>query len=60
VRYPLVVNGVQVCEYRADFVYFDRAKGAVSVVDVKGYRTAEYRIKKALMLAVHGIAIVEV
>ena len=44
--------------YKADFCYYDY-KG-YHVEDVKGTRTKEYRIKKKLMLHVHGIWIEEV
>jgi hypothetical protein len=60
VAYPLAVNGVVVCRYVADFVYHDTAAGAEAVVDVKGVKTAVYKIKKKLMLAVYGIQVKEV
>jgi len=41
--------------YRADFVYSDVRLGAVVVEDVKGVETPEFRIKRHLMLSVHGI-----
>lgn len=47
------------CFYRADFVYFDKA-GKVVVEDTKGVRTEAYKIKRKLMLQVHGIRIREV
>lgn len=47
------------CSYYADFVYRDR-DGAEIVEDAKGYRTETYRIKRKLMLHVHGVRIVEV
>lgn len=46
------------CCYRADFVYNDK-KGNLIVEDTKGVRTADYKIKKKLMLFVHGIRIKE-
>lgn len=46
------------CAYVADFVY-DKDGGTV-VEDTKGFRTPEYRIKRKLMLQVHGISIVEI
>lgn len=57
VRYPLVVNGVHVCTYIADFVYDD--KGQRIVEDAKGFATYHYKIKRALMKAVYGIDIRE-
>lgn len=45
------------CSYYADFVY---TKDGVTVVeDTKGMRTPEYKIKRKLMLRVHGIKITE-
>lgn len=46
------------CSYYADFVY-DK-NGLTIVEDTKGFRTPEYRIKRKLMLHVHGISIVEI
>ena len=56
------VRGVVVerpCDYIADFrvTYFD---GRVEVIDVKGFKTKDYIIKRKLMRHVHGIAIREV
>lgn len=46
------------CSYYADFVY---DKDGVTVVeDTKGFRTPEYRLKRKLMLRVHGISIKEI
>lgn len=45
------------CAYYADFVY-DR-DGVTVVEDTKGFRTPEYKIKRKLMLRVHGISITE-
>ena len=47
------------CSYYADFVYRDK-NGNLVVEDTKGVRTSEYRLKKKLMLQVHGIHIKEV
>lgn len=60
VPYPIVVNGVEVCKYVADFVYV--RDGAEVVEDTKSEYTAKlplYRLKKKLVQAVHGIEIVE-
>lgn len=45
--------------YVADFVYTD-SDGKEVVVDVKGYRTRDYTLKKKMMLAFNGIKISEV
>lgn len=46
------------CTYIADFVY--KKDGQTVVEDAKGHKTEVYRIKKKLMLYVHGIRITEV
>jgi len=45
------------CSYYADFVY--ERDGKTVVEDTKGIRTPEYKIKRKLMLQVHGVSIVE-
>lgn len=51
------VNGVEICKYVADFAYIDNGKRIVE--DVKGMRTATYRIKRKLMKAIYGIEVLE-
>lgn len=46
------------CSYYADFVYLDK-NGNVVVEDRKGIRTEAYKIKRKLMLHIHGIRIKE-
>lgn len=53
------VDSNRAIKYVADFEYFTSA-GERKIVDVKGFKTRDYLIKKALMMAVHGIKIVEV
>jgi hypothetical protein len=60
VRFPLVVNGVPVTTYIADFRHRVVATGEIVVSDFKGFLTPEYKIKRALMLAIHGITITEI
>lgn len=59
--FDLVVNGLLVCRYVADFRYRETATGKVVVEDVKSTptRTPEYRIKRKLMAACHGIEVLE-
>ena len=59
VKYPLVVNGVKICDYIADFTYTDFRTMHTIVEDVKGKKIQPYPIKKLLMKAVHGITILE-
>ena len=56
--YQCTVNGVKVCKYVADFKYTTRG-GKEITEDVKGYRTALYRIKRKLVMACFGIEILE-
>lgn len=58
VRFPIEVNGHHICTYVADFCYKNK-HGEDVVEDRKGFRTDVFKLKKALMLAVHGINVVE-
>lgn len=56
-------KAVRAVTYVADFVYEEvdlRGHWSLVVEDVKGVRTDAYRIKRKLMLQVHGIDIREV
>ena len=62
VPFPLVVNGITVATYIADWTYaeWQPTKGWVQVVhDQKGVKTQAYVLKKALMWACHGVRIRE-
>ncbi len=56
VKYPIVINGVKVCNYIADFTYLDQ-EGKLIVEDFKGVITGLFTLKKKLMKAVNGIDI---
>jgi hypothetical protein len=60
--YRLEVNGVHICDYEADFRYFCTERERLVVEDVKSRptRTAAYRMKRKLMLAIFGVVIDEV
>jgi Protein of unknown function (DUF1064) len=60
-EFPLVVNGIKIGKYIADFSYTDQT-GRHVVEDVKSpaTRTREFIIKKKLVLALHGIDVIEV
>lgn len=58
VPYNLEVNGMLVTKYIADFTYVHVANGFI-VEDAKGFKTPEYKIKRNLMEAVHGIILYE-
>jgi len=57
VPFELRVKGVLICRYRADFVYVENGERVVE--DTKGFNTREYKMKRSLMLACHGITIRE-
>ena len=61
-RYPLTLNGVKLATYVADFRYRRVVSGEIVVEDVKSKPTITdvYRLKKKLMLAIHGIELNEV
>ena len=46
--------------YRADFSYFSTEDDKLHVVDVKGYRTEVYRIKKKMFEYKYGIELEEI
>lgn len=47
-------------KYIADFVYFDLEQNKTIIVDVKGFRTAEYKKKKKIVECIFEIKITEV
>lgn len=59
VKYELIPKqeGERACYYIADFVYYEGGQKVVE--DCKGMKTDVYKIKKKLMLWVHGIRIRE-
>lgn len=59
VKYELIPPqaGERACTYIADFTYMEGGK--LVVEDVKGMKTDVYKIKRKLMLWVHGIKIRE-
>lgn len=57
VKMSIDVNGVHICKYIADFVYFENGEKVVE--DAKGVKTAIYRQKKKLIKAIYGIDIRE-
>lgn len=73
VFYDLIVNDVLITRYKADAVFvaledFDISTldgprrifaGEKVVCDPKGHKTEMYKIKKKLMLALHGVEIIE-
>jgi hypothetical protein len=57
VRYPLVVNGILICTYVADYVYREVATNRELIIDVKGVETVLFRQKRKLLRALYGLEI---
>lgn len=55
-RYPIKIMGQKVCTYIGDFEYLDR-RLVRHVEDVKGFETAEFKLKKKLVRIVLNIDI---
>lgn len=58
VPFAIVVNGVKICDYEADFVYTENGQQVVE--DVKGHVTDVYKLKRKMMRAVFGVAVREI
>lgn len=56
--FKIEINGRKICTYRADFK-ITYADGHEEIEDVKGVRTAVYRLKKKMVEAIYGIEIKE-
>lgn len=54
---PLRFPSKRTAVYVADFVYFDIPKGVEVIEDSKGFETAEFKLKRAI-LAAQGITVV--
>ena len=53
VRFDLIVNGIKICSYVADFTY--QLKDGTKVIDeTKGYHTDVFRLKWKLLQALYG------
>lgn len=55
--YDLIVNGVLVARYRADFTFYDRLLRNRRIIDVKGVETRDFKMKRKLMKACFGLDI---
>tara|TARA_R110000824_G_scaffold352968_1_gene540110 strand:+ start:403 stop:723 length:321 start_codon:yes stop_codon:yes gene_type:complete len=56
IPFPCIVNDKKICSYKADFAYIQDGKRVVE--DVKGFVTRDFRLKKKLVEALHGIEVV--
>lgn len=55
--YAFTYEGKLICTYRADFVFDDLHENRHRVVDVKGFQTPEFKLKKKMMWAWYGIEV---
>lgn len=58
-RWELFVNEQLICNYESDFDYLSAVFGYRKVEDTKGVRTAVFKLKKKLMMAIYGIEVIE-
>jgi hypothetical protein len=56
--FSLDVNDKHICKYLADFIVLYKS-GKVEIIDVKGFRTEEYKLKKKLFEAIYNQEIIE-
>ena len=56
-KYCIHIENDKICDYIADFAYIENRHHIVE--DVKGIKTAVYRLKKKLLRAIYGIDIRE-
>lgn len=56
--FKLIVDGIIIGHYRADFAYF--MEGERVIEDVKGFKTPTYRLKKRFVEALYKVKIVEI
>ena len=60
IKYELSINDVKICDYVADFRYLLEEENGLSklvIEDAKGILTPEFKLKKKMMKAIHGIDI---
>lgn len=55
VKYSIDINDMHICNYIADFEYLDHATGGYITEDYKGMDTPNSRLKRKLVLAIHGV-----
>lgn len=58
-KFPLIVAGVTVGNYIADFKYY-LSDGELVVDEVKGFKTPIYRLKKRIVEAFYGFKVTEI
>jgi hypothetical protein len=55
--FPIIINDIKVFTYKCDFRYVEN--GEIIIEDVKGFKTAIYKLKKKCVEAQYGIKIRE-
>ena len=62
VKFPGAARATPACKYIADFVYLEPSGSCLRTVieDVKGMRTAIYKLKKHALKALHGLDVREI
>jgi len=56
-KFDLVINGIKIGFYKADFKYTHEGKEVIE--DVKGMKTPVYNLKKKMIKAIYGFDIFE-
>lgn len=59
-KFSINLEGRHICDYFADFRYYDCDKEEIIIEDVKGMATDVYKLKKKLVEAVYKIKITEI
>lgn len=61
-RYEIVVNGIYIGRYRADFRFINSRDGKTTIEDVKSKatKTEAYKLRKKIVEAIYGISVNEV
>lgn len=57
-KFPIIIKGTKCFTYIADFAYFDDHNRVIE--DVKGMKTAMYRLKRKCVIAMYGVKILEI
>ena len=57
VPFPVVIDGLPVCDYIADFVVY-YPDGREEIIDVKGVETDVFKLKRKLLKATSGLDII--
>lgn len=56
--FPLLSpTGELMATYKADFAFWDNREGRFRVIDVKGFETKEFRLKRKMMRGLLGIEV---